>query len=850
MSRYIFFISIILLTATGCKQSTRVAVEKGVSIELAQYRKANISELKYELHFIIPENSESDIIGKEEIIFSLKRNRENIQIDFRESQDKISSVKCNGKPTSFTFENEHLIIPSDDLLNGQNSIEIEFIAGNTSLNRNEEFLYTLLVPDRARTVFPCFDQPDLKAEFSLKLDIPNNWEAAANGKMVEQKEFDSFKRIEFAPTKPIPTYLFSFAAGVFQTVTKEHNGRSHTLYHRETDMVKFNKNIDDIFSLLFHSLDWLEDYTGIDYPFNKYDFIAIPSFQYSGMEHTGATLYNSRSLFLDENASQNKILKRASLIAHETAHMWFGDLVTMKWFDQVWLKEVFANYMTGKIINQNYPELNHDLMFALAHLPPAYNIDRTNGANSVNQKLNNLKNAGTLYGSIIYHKSPVVMRMLGQIIGEEALQKGLQKYLLTYSYSNATWEDLIAILNTETEPDLKEWSHIWVDEPNRPRIFTTISSGADGTVDKLIVYQEDNYGKNRAWTQNFNLIFGYKNHIEEIPVNLTEKKSVIKEATGKAMPDFVAINDKGYGYYLFDEKSKSYLLENISNINDELTRGICWINLWENLMEGNIEGKDFMEATLVNLPNESNILNFEKILSYLSETYWIYLSDIERAECAAVTEDMLWNIIKQTDNKQLKASCFSALSGVATSKRVIDEIYGIWNGELKIDGLNLSESQLSALAQQLALKIESKSDYILETQLNRISNPDMKDRFKFIMPALSPDTLVRDNFFNNLRNPKNRENERWVNSSLAILHHPSRVSHSVKYIHPSLELLKEIQETGDIFFPFNWLKGTYSGHNSKKAKTITEEFLANNPNYPENLKMKILQSADRVLRIK
>ena len=141
------------------------------------------------------------------------------------------------------------------------------------------------------------------------------------------------------------------------------------MFHRETDAAKVARNRDAIFDLHARALAWLEDYTGIPYPFGKFDFVLIPSFQFGGMEHPGAIYYNASGLLLDETATQNQLLGRASVISHETAHMWFGDLVTMKWFNDVWMKEVFANFMAAKIVNPSFPTVNHDLRFLLSELP-------------------------------------------------------------------------------------------------------------------------------------------------------------------------------------------------------------------------------------------------------------------------------------------------------------------------------------------------------------------------------------------------------------------------------------------------------------------------------------------------
>lgn len=157
-------------------------------------------------------------------------------------------------------------------------------------------------------------------------------------------------------------------------------------------------------------------------------------------------------------------LSRSALIAHETAHMWFGDYVTMQWFDDVWTKEVFANYFASQIVEPLYPGVNHALNFMQDYIPPAYAEDRTAGANPIKQELDNLRTAGLVYGNIIYDKSPVVLEMLIKKMGKESFRKGIQEYLKTYAYGNASWEGLIGILDKYTDDDLSGWSHIWVNE--------------------------------------------------------------------------------------------------------------------------------------------------------------------------------------------------------------------------------------------------------------------------------------------------------------------------------------------------------------------------------------------------
>ncbi len=400
----------------------------GVPETLARERAATISSLRYELRFSIPERRTEAVRGSVAIRFVL-REPQAVVLDFARPKDRVSSIKAGGKPVRALFTEDHLTIPAAATAAGNNTIRIEFLAGDDSLNRSDDFLYTLFVPARAHLAWPCFDQPDLKARYRLTLDVPNDWETVSNG---APEQFDAAgyrKSVQFAETQPIPTYLFAFAAGKFQVETAERNGRTFRMFHRETDARKVARSRDAIFDLHARALAWLEEYTGIKYPWGKFDFVLIPSFQFGGMEHPGAIFYNASSLLLDESATQNQLLNRASTISHETSHMWFGDLVTMRWFNDVWMKEVFANFMAAKIVNPSYPEINHDLLFLLSHYPSAYRVDRTAGANPIRQNLTDLDEAGTLYGPIIYDKAPVVVRQLEMILGEQGFRDGMREYL-------------------------------------------------------------------------------------------------------------------------------------------------------------------------------------------------------------------------------------------------------------------------------------------------------------------------------------------------------------------------------------------------------------------------------------
>ena len=835
---------------TACKDEpeTMEIPEFGVSWNLAEHRKAALSELRYRLDIRVPRSRQEHLRGTNTVRFQLADADQPVVLDFKvPSTDYLHGVKVAGDTVSYTFENGHIVIDPEYLQAGANEITLDFDLGDQSLNRQDDFLYTLLVPDRASTAIPCFDQPNLKARYQLSLRIPLDWEALANGALEKQSTEDSLKVLQYTETEPLPTYLFDFVVGDFQTITSEIGGRKMTMLHRETDTLSVLRNAPAIFDLHLTALNWLEAYTGIDLPFQKFDFALIPAFQYGGMEHPGAITYKASSLFLDENATQNQELGRASLIAHETAHMWFGNLVTMNWFDDVWMKEVFANFMAAKIVNPSFPDIDHDLRFTLAHYPGAYSVDRTAGTHAVQQKLANLKDAGTLYGAIIYQKAPIVMRMLEQQIGEAAMQRGLQEYLKTYAYNNATWDDLIDILDRQTEDNLDAWNQQWIKQAGMPHIDVRPATEESGTQSAVILTL---LNSEKRWSQQLALMCFTDKGDQSKVVDFADKAPLYRMEDQTEKIDLVIPNADGYGYGYFqlDEGTKTYLLEHINELEKPMWRGVSWINLWENLLNHQLEPKALLPTLLSGISQEPDPLIRQRILGYLDGLYWKFLSDTDRKAVTNEVETTLWNAFESAEDRRLKTALFNTYRSVAESEAGVQRLQAIWSKTLEVEGLSLSENDYIDLACQLAVRDVPHSVDLLDQQIDRTKNADRRARLEFIKPALSPNEATRDAFFNSLKQEENRQVESWVQEALGWLHHPLRAASAEKYITPTLEMLEEIQATGDIFFPKRVLDNTFSGHRSEAVVRAVEQFLTDRPNYPENLRNKILQASDLTFR--
>ncbi|KQO34452.1 peptidase M1 [Flavobacterium sp. Leaf82] len=849
MKIFYSFLCVLAFTTIGfsqSKQKENLVLENGVSEQMAHFRKKQISEVTYGLSFEIPQQKQQEINSNLALNLTISDLSEPLYLDFKEKSSNIKSIQVNAKSIAIVHEKGHIVIAAKDLIQGKNTIAISFTAGNLSLNRNDDFLYTLLVPDRASTLFPCFDQPDIKATYNLSLTVPKDWTVLAGADVKEKVEKGDFTAYSFGESDKMSTYLFSFVAGKFKTVTQKPGNREMTMLYRENNAEKLRMSTDTIFNLHQQSVDFLEKYTNYPFPFQKLDFASIPVFQYGGMEHVGAIQYRESTLFLDNSSTDSEKLDRAKLIAHETSHMWFGDLVTMKWFDDVWMKEVFANFMADKIMNPIFPKVNHNLQFLSAHYSNAYAEDRSLGTHPIKQHLANLKDAGSLYGAIIYNKAPIMMRQLEASMGKEAFQKGIEKYIKKYANDNADWNNLVEILDAETPLDMQKWSEVWVNKSGRAIFSDKIEYDAKNRISSFEISQQAEDKSANVWPQIFEIGLVYKDQVKVITVNIKDKNLVVKEAIGLEKPIAVIYNYNGFGYGVFPLDGNN--IEAVLSLKDEVARASAYINIYENTLTGNVAPKKAFDCFIKGIQQEENELVLKIITNQTSNVFWKFLTEKQQTKAQKQLEEVLYKRLQANLPSNIKKTLFNLFSSIAYSNSAKAKLYALWNKEKVIPSLKLNEDDYTNMAMNLAIFKHEKADEILNKARTTITNPDKQKRFEFLLPSLSKDEMVRDAFVKSLKDDENREKESWVALGLANIHHPLRQESAQKYIRFSLDLVEEIQRTGDIFFPKDWLNNTIGKYSSKYAYDEVQRFLKENPNFSPILKRKLLQATDGLYR--
>jgi aminopeptidase N len=335
-----------------------------------------------------------------------------------------------------------------------------------------------------------------------------------------------------------------------------------------------------------------------------------------------------------------------------------------------------------------------------------------------------------------------------------------------------------------------------------------------------------------------------------LPVALNAHRVEVPAARGLPA-HYVLANGGGiaYGEIHMDEASREWLLANLPSIKDDLTRGSAWVTLWDAVLTDEVKPDAFLSAALEALAVENNELLVNRVLSYVRDAYWRFSAPAARDRLTPQLEQVLRDGLGRAQTPSLKSVWFSALRDMAQTPATIEWLARVWSHDEKVPGLTLAETDDIRLAEEIAVRGVPNAATILSGQLERTKNPDRKAQLAFVTPALSADANEREAWFTSLLDAANRRHEPWVLEGLRYLHHPLRAAESLKYIEPSLILLREIQRTGDIFFPKRWMDATLSGHQSQAAAVVVRMFVDRlPPEYPERLRRVILSSADDLYR--
>ncbi len=843
------------------------AIEAGVSRELARWRTQHYRDVQYAIEFALHPGA-TRIEGNIEIRFTQEANTGDLVLDWRGERpgERVRDILVNGLPAfGVRFVADHLIIPGALLQAGENRIALGFqapvgAAGALTryLDREDgaEYLYSLFVPVEASTVFPCFDQPDLKARFTLAVTAPEGWKVIGNAPAATVTSLGNRLRHLFATSEPISTYLFAFAAGPFVELTETGHAAPVRLFARRSRAERAQKEAPQLLGLNRAAMNWFSAYFNQPFPFAKYDLVLIPELAYAGMEHAGASFLREESVLFPFDPGATDLLRRAQLLLHETSHQWFGNLVTMRWFDDLWLKEGFANFMAAKATEALLPEFPAWVAFH-ALKTAAYRTDVTRGTTAIRQPMANLSEAKSAYSNIVYAKAPAVLRQAEYFLGEKRFREGVRDFLKSHAYGAADWNDLVRSLERASGEKLGAWTSAWVERRGMPRVRLLPQKDKAGklraiTIEQVAVGGEAGKGKtSAAWPMKLGIyvLSGDRARIHEVRL----LGASTRLATPKAgAPQFIFANhrDHGYGQFLLDPVSRKYALENLAALKDDLLRAGVYESLWESVRAAELDPASYIELIMSRLPQEKNEIIASVMLARLRAATLRYLGDARRGALIPRIEQFLIAQMRSADSLSRRIESFRALADLATSETARSLLKNLLAEREQVPGLTLRSRDRFRILQTLLAADDPDAPRLLE----EMSATDLSGegrRYAFAAAAALPDAATKRALYTRFMDDS-RLPEAWIEEALAPLNTLAHAALTAPLLEQALSALPRIKRERKIFFVNGWLDSFIGGQSTPEALQVVERFLQKN-RLDEDLRLKVLEALDtleRTIRIR
>ena len=603
----------------------------------AAARSARISEVRYDLQFEFASGSDT-YDGYAIVSFSDAQPSQPLFLDFE--VDKLNAVVMNDQTfpdIAEAFQSGRFHIPPEKLVQGRNTIAFTYQARFTTTGSgfhryvdpadDAEYHYTDFQPFRAHHVFPCFDQPDLRAPIRLTVSMPKHWTIMSNGPPISNRYAKGKRKIEFRPTPVISTYLFNLTLGDFAMWQDSSGPVPMRLFCRQSQADYLDS--EGIFEVTRKGLNFFADYFDYPYPFEKYDQAFVPEYNAGAMENAGAVVLNE-ALNLGFQVPPSLLAYRDAVIMHEIAHHWFGNLVSLKWWDDLWLNESFASYM--ELVS--LPSLGHDENWTQTAEPKnrAYEQEGLSTSHPIVVPVPDVQVAASIFDEITYTKGMAVLQQLDFALGGTVFRDAIRDYLRTHAWRSTTIHDFTHSLAKNTSRDLKAWTQNWLFDRgvNRARLEWHTR---DGKISSATMHQAPGNGSGQL--RHHAALLGLfeaggetgASLMREVRVDYSSATTEIPELVGLPAPDFILPNWQECDYVVseLDAKSLAWFLEHLPEVTSPAVRTQAWQILWQMVSEKKLGAADFIQLAyldmLVQEEGETLRLIMDYVLTVL-DTYW------------------------------------------------------------------------------------------------------------------------------------------------------------------------------------------------------------------------------------
>ncbi|WP_288132177.1 aminopeptidase N [Microbulbifer sp.] len=739
----------------------------GQSEQYAKLRKQQIAQVDYKLSVNIDGNGDA-FSGRVIADTQFRRNLlQPLTIDF--AGGEVEGVEVDGKAVPFEY-NGHFITISDEHLKGRkHAIAVDYqhaySTDGSGLHRfqdpvdGEVYMYTDFEPYDANRLFPHFDQPNLKAHYTLDVTAPKDWTVITSVREENVEQKGEFNHWVFPQSKKFSSYIFSLHAGPFTMWEDDADGIPLRLFARKT-LAEYVKP-QDWFTFTQQSFEFFQKYFEVDYPFVKYDQVIVPDFNAGAMENVAAVTFNEAYVSRGEK-TQAQRMRLANVIAHEMAHMWFGDLVTMNWWNDLWLNESFATYMANLSLAENSEFDDAWENFYLGTKQWAYGSDQLPTTHAIQLPVKNTDEAFANFDGITYGKGGSILKQLPYYLGKEEFRKGVSNYLKDLSYRNSTLDDFMGHLGKAAGKDLNTWQQQWLYQAGLNTIQANFQCEggkiASLTIEQSAPEEYPTLREQRTQVGLYNMDGDKMVLSKAIPVTYSGASTGVAAAKGEACPQIVYPNEGDWAFAKvnLDQVSVDNMSKHINDIESPFTRLMMWQSLNDSVTDAKMPLDSYVRFVLANAGAERDINVIRMISRHLGSANG-YMNQIEmdqdvRKELQLAIEAFAWKQLNSAPaGSDAQKVWFGTFTDVAHSDKALANASKLLKGELTIAGLELDPDKrwgLIALQNEnlygdfdKAIKDELAKDSSDRSQLNAIAaealRPQQEIKAKWLENILS-----------------------------------------------------------------------------------------------------------------
>ncbi|TFW26569.1 aminopeptidase N [Massilia arenosa] len=778
-------------------------------------RSARIANVDYLVDLTI--TGKETFSGTTTLTFNLKDASSPLTIDLDKAT--IKTLTVNGKEVKPEYNNWFITLQPKDLVKGKNTVVVSYDRPHSTngegLHRMVDpvdkrvYTYTHFEPAAAHQMFALFDQPDLKGTYSLTVTVPKDWVVVSTGRetKVEDVGADS-KRWTFPTTKKLSAYNFEVAAGPYQVWEDTSGKYPMRLFSRQS--VASQIKPQEWFRYTKAGLAFFDEYFGVPYQFNKYDQLLVPDFLYGAMENAGAVTFAEGGFMFRAEMTTAQKHNLAGVIMHEMAHQWFGDLVTMKWWNGLWLNESFASFM-GTLATAEATEFKDAWQaFYSQGKQAAYAQDSRATTHPIEVPVPSSQSAFDNIDAITYSKGASTLKQLRHLLGEDVFRKGVHNYLVKYQFKNATLQDFIGSLGEAAHRDLSAWTKQWLYEPGVNTIAANYSCKG-GKIDSFTIDQRGTakfptLREQRVQVASFKMKDGQLVLDKNVPVIYNGAKTAVKGLVGSACPDLVYPNyqDWGFAKVVLDQRSFETARNHLAGVEDPLLRAMLWQSLWDGVRDGKLPLNDYMAVVFKNLPGEKDYTLLTDVTGKVARAKGLMdAMGVDNAWSRQTRKDleaMAWDrAVAAKGNDNFQRLWFNLYVGVTSTPEGLARLAAVLDGSAKVDGLTINQDLRWNIIYALNRYNYAGAAELVKAEQER-DKSDAGQARAIAATAVRPDPAVKAEWLGTVTDLQTKLPFSKVRTAMGSLYTPEQRELSEKTAEQRLAQLPELDKKGSTVY--------------------------------------------------